>query len=260
MELELTVGIHAIRLSRNDFADRRRQVAILADTTVEWTVDLLRAVGGVAIPSDPSGARVFLDDEAEPRGITPMLINHLAPGSHTVRLRLDGYSEIRQSFTVTANDVNQLKTIRLSRSQGQLTVMSTPVADADVYLDGTHLGQTPHTIPDVAPGPHQLRVTRAGYSNVEQTVNVTAGTNQQVTMTLERQYGNLEMVVRPWGYVFVNDEKKGASPPWIKERLGVGQHTIRIQSGSSDYQDSVFTLTIPTGETIKLTIKLKEKK
>ena len=258
MALELTVGIHDIRLTRSGFATMTSQVDVLADQTVEQTVELLRAVGRVAIGSNPAGARVFLDDETGSRGVTPMEINQLAPGSHTLRLRLDGYSEIRQPFTVTANDINRLAMIQLSRSQGQLTVVSIPPA-GDVYLDGNHLGQTPYSTTDVTPGPHQLRITRTGYAPVERTVDVVVGANPPVTITLDRLYGNLELRVIPYGYVFIDGESQGAPQPWVKVRLGAEQQ-YKIRITNPVFQDSIFTIKTSVGDTIRRIVRLTNRK
>lgn len=255
-EVDLAAGIHALSLAKSGYPTMTSQVEVMADRSVERVVKLLKQVGGVAIRSEPDGAQVYLDDEPGARGVTPLTLEQLAPGPHTLRLRREGYGEARQSLTVTANTITPLALIRLPRDLGRLTVISTPVGD--VYLDGDKLGQTPYEITNAVPGPHRLRVARAGYAPSERTVTIAAGDNPLVTVTLERQYGNLELIVRPWGYVFIDDERKGASPPWIREVLGVGPHTIRMTN--PEYQDSVFTISIPQGETIQYTIKLTNRK
>jgi serine/threonine protein kinase len=61
----------------------------------------------VLIDSRPSGARVFVDDEHDPRGVTPMdLTLQRSELTRTVRLALDGYQE--QSAPVRADRDGQL--------------------------------------------------------------------------------------------------------------------------------------------------------
>lgn len=49
------------------------------------------------------------------------------------------------------------------------------VPGADVFIDRKFVGQTPLTVPDVAPGAHQLNVTVAGHDGHSETIEVAAG-------------------------------------------------------------------------------------
>jgi hypothetical protein len=49
------------------------------------------------------------------------------------------------------------------------------VAGADVFIDRKFVGQTPLTVPDVAPGSHQLNVSAAGHEGHSETIEVVAG-------------------------------------------------------------------------------------
>jgi hypothetical protein len=49
------------------------------------------------------------------------------------------------------------------------------VPGAEVFLDRTFLGVTPLSIPNVAPGPHRLNVTAAGYEGLSDTIDVVPG-------------------------------------------------------------------------------------
>ena len=49
------------------------------------------------------------------------------------------------------------------------------VAGADVFIDRKFVGQTPLTVPDIAPGPHQLNVTVAGHDGHSETIDVAPG-------------------------------------------------------------------------------------
>jgi hypothetical protein len=49
------------------------------------------------------------------------------------------------------------------------------VPGADVFIDRQFVGQTPLTVPDVTPGPHQLNVSAAGREGHSETIEVAAG-------------------------------------------------------------------------------------
>lgn len=58
-----------------------------------------RAAGGkVIVGSDPPGASVYVDSEAEPRGVTPLDLTKMATGLHKVRVSLAGYVEQKRGF------------------------------------------------------------------------------------------------------------------------------------------------------------------
>ena len=49
------------------------------------------------------------------------------------------------------------------------------VAGADVFIDRKFVGKTPVTVPDIAPGSHQLNVSAAGHEGHSETIEVAAG-------------------------------------------------------------------------------------
>ena len=62
--------------------------------------------GTLTIDSHPRGASVFLDEQLV--GTTPMLLPTIAPGTHVVRLQLDGYHGWSSTTQVEANRRNRV--------------------------------------------------------------------------------------------------------------------------------------------------------
>ena len=60
------------------------------------------ASGVLDIASRPAGVRVLID--GRPVGRTPLRLDRIAPGRHTVRLEMDGYTHWETSVTVTAGE------------------------------------------------------------------------------------------------------------------------------------------------------------
>ena len=58
------------------------------------------ATGAIAVSSSPSGANVYLDDTY--KGITPLIITDVSPGTHTIEVKLEGYQDWSTSVQVTA--------------------------------------------------------------------------------------------------------------------------------------------------------------
>jgi len=59
--------------------------------------------GGISVTSNPLGANVYLDGEF--KGVSPLNLNDLQPGTHNLLVTLKGYNDRQQSVTVTAGAV-----------------------------------------------------------------------------------------------------------------------------------------------------------
>lgn len=69
---------------------------------------------------------------------------------------------------------------------GSIQVNSTPTG-AKVYLDGSDMGRTTNcTLTNISPGSHTVKLTKDGYSDIEQSVSVTAGRTATVNLTLTK--------------------------------------------------------------------------
>ena len=255
--IPLVVGTHSFRLAMEGYREKTFETEVVADSTVEIPVAKLQKVfGGMVVRSDPPGAEVYVDQEATSRGTTPRRLV-LTPGGHILLLRMEGHAEERKRLAVVADRTDTLEFV-LAPLLGRLHVTS-PISGATVYLDGERVGKTPSCdIPDLLPSEHRVRVEHEGYDPWERSVLVRAGEDSTMAVTLVRQYGYLDLVVRPWGRVWIDGEEKGTSPIEIQE-LGVGEHAVRLTNDA--YEDTTVTIVIPRkGETVKETIWLTRKK
>ncbi len=124
------------------------------------------------IASDPIGALVIVDGIE--RGRSPMVLPEIAPGPHTVSVRLEGHSaaELRVELPPGRNPV-PLR-FALTPVAGILHVRSEP-AGASVAVDGRAVGTTPLEELAVAAGIHRVEVKREGYRPWSQEIEARAG-------------------------------------------------------------------------------------
>jgi hypothetical protein len=64
------------------------------------------AVGSIIVTSAPTGGQVYVDNQF--RGVAPVTIYNVAPGTHIINLKLAGYSDYSTSVDVPANQVVQV--------------------------------------------------------------------------------------------------------------------------------------------------------
>jgi PEGA domain len=88
----------------------------------------------------------------------------------TVDARLAAQEPIPQGATATT---------------GVVVVESRP-SGAQVTMDGTPVGATPLTLPEVAPGTHRITLQMSGFSPWVTTAQVTAGARTRVAASLEQ--------------------------------------------------------------------------
>ena len=70
-------------------------------TLTRPTLTLLPS-GGLTISSDPAGAGVLIDGEM--KGTTPLELENVSPGTHTIGILKDGYQPVTENTTVKENE------------------------------------------------------------------------------------------------------------------------------------------------------------
>jgi hypothetical protein len=170
------------------------------------------AFGSIRVTSDPAGANVYLDNSI--RGATPVTLEGIPNGPHTVLLRYDGYRDYSQDVTVMAGQ-NTVSAVLVPRATavtsttssggtvavtgtmvtaqpapvtgaGSLSVTTTPPG-AIVYIDGQMKGITPATIPGLSGGTHSIVLIMDGYEDFKTTTDITPGTSSEFITGLAKR-------------------------------------------------------------------------
>lgn len=112
------------------------QLAVAVDSTVQWFSPDISAMnpsaattasvtapgtGAVIVSSVPAGAGVYVDNAY--RGVSPLAVKDLTPGSHILLLKQDGYSDWSTTVTVIPDQAISLS--------GSLTPVASPTHSPD---------------------------------------------------------------------------------------------------------------------------------
>jgi hypothetical protein len=81
------------------------------------------ATGALSVTTNPAGATVFIDGTQ--RGVSPTTIPGLAPGSHTLLLKMTGYNDLTATVTITAGQTATYMTDLSPSAPTQLPALST---------------------------------------------------------------------------------------------------------------------------------------
>ncbi|PSQ91080.1 MAG: PEGA domain-containing protein [Bacteroidetes bacterium QH_2_63_10] len=109
---------------------------------------------------------------------------------------------------------------------GTLALSSDPTG-ATVELNGYRVGTTPVSLDQVAAGTHEVTFTRPGYETVTKRVDVDGTNTVTVEASLPSQTGYLRVLVRPWGSIYVNDQRRMEDADiWYETKLQTGTYTV----------------------------------
>lgn len=181
----------------------------------------------LSIQSRPEGARVFVDGEE--RGVTPLYVRDLAPGSHEVILYLSDFGAYRQTIEGQGGRIFVDLEAGKGLGMGLLAVITDP-PDARVDVDGRRAGLSPLEIPLDA-GRHTLNFSRAGFKDAQESVAVDPQGQHEVRVTLAPREGALLVIATPTGAeVLLNGKEVGkAWEPLRVSDVAPGTYAVRVQ-------------------------------
>ena len=190
----------------------RKEATVAGGTTVALSfelapTDLLAA--HIQVTANLPGADLYVDGARA--GQTPLAGTiTVAPGSHVVEVRRDGYTPARREITLGSGAAGSLsfelqEDPAAAAPRGSL-VLAVSEPEAEVSVDGVRRGvyRSPLSLPA---GPHRIAVMRAGFVPSERLMEVApvgATTNRvMLTPTPETRaaYVDHARAVRRWGWI-----------------------------------------------------------
>lgn len=185
-DTELTTGDHFVQIRKDGYELLDDTLSVSAQTVnnPSYNLEQIDPIN-VLIDSDPQGASIYIDDRGGSEGNTPRRVN-LMPGTRTIRLSLDGYSDITDEFELT-EDTRELS-YNLEKYVGFLTVNSTP-ENAILLIDGTR--QTAKENLELTPGIKSLEIRAQGYDPQTRTVEIEQSDTLSIDIDLNQITGNI---------------------------------------------------------------------
>jgi hypothetical protein len=222
LTITLKPGAHNVELRGAGGEPRTLPITITAGTQVTQYIELPRpapaSVGALHVRTEPAGAPVSVDGVA--RGRSPVLIEGLRPGDHTVVLESE-FGAVRHTVTVaaatTASLVVPLTPADGAPVSGWLSV-SAPV-DVHIYENKRLLGTSQSDRIMVSAGRHDIDIVNEtlGYRS-SKTVQVPAG--RVTPIKVEWPKGMIAVNAVPWAEVWIDGDRIGETP--------IGNHTLPI--------------------------------
>lgn len=255
----LDAGRYLVKVSSDRFGTSEKYVVIETGKSYTETFNLEALFGGVAINSEPPGARVLIDGQFV--GNTPFMAagirNGLAVGSHEIRIEpsTEMYLPETRTIEIFAGKTEVID-VQLRQSVGYLSV-SSAVSPYEVYLDGVlhnELGRGEEIT--LATKEYSLRVVVSGnkagsYKPFEQKFSLAMGEKKAISARYETNSIHLSLNSDlPYTNIRIVDlEKKstvynGLVVPTVELWPG----TYEIVASKDKYLDYHATLTLILGD------------
>lgn len=215
------------------------------------------AFGSVMVTSTPSGALVFLDEKQV--GQTPLTLDRIASGSHSLRLQAPQYAVERRNVSVADGQTANVA-VTLAARFAEITVQAPQ--GAVVTVDGDRKGSGTLSWRQ-GEGLCNIVVSMAGHRDARRQLEVVAGRAQTVQLTPQPIYGSASVDSDLMDAEIWIDGKQYGVTPNVVERLLVGSHTLVLKkSGYADLQqqfsveegkEASLLVKLPTGRSVQFT-------
>jgi hypothetical protein len=213
LKVDLPAGNHTVRLDGGEGLTRTFPVTITAGKEVSHLVELARDIqtGSLEVRSDPAGARVSLDGRGV--GNSPVTLNDLQPGDHTVVVEGPNNS-VRQAVKVIAGTRSSVvvplgAAAPASPAAGWVSVVSD--TELQVFEGGQLLGTSRTDRIMMPAGDHALEFANESIGfRVSKSVAVQPGKVARVSLPMPD--GTLAMNASPWAEVLVDGVSAGQTP------------------------------------------------
>ncbi len=174
-------GRSKVILKLEGYKDETRELSLNAGDQQKLEVALAAIPAKLMLSSVPEGARFYLDDKV--LGKSPLIVDPVAPGTHTVRAELDGYGNQVKSLVI-GNGQTVREEFRLTSTQGSLEVRTQPSGVKVTFVSNTKLTGTTRgeddpkkfskvlTIRNIPAGEYTVLFSRHGYAETTQRVKI----------------------------------------------------------------------------------------
>ena len=203
------------------------------------------------ITSEPIGAKVKINGYE--KGVTPLKVPQLAPGTQAVELDLEGYQP--------STDLVELGFAQRSENHytldplvGKLLLTLEP-RDALVTIDGQTYGNISSDI-TLAEGTHQLKVGKEGYQPYESEIVLSEDVPLEVEVRLKPIVAPIKVSSTPKGAAVTLDGKDKGKTPLTLEKVSYGEHEIALRMGG--YDRVLETVKVEGDKPIEVNAKLVE--
>ncbi|MGF1468104.1 MAG: PEGA domain-containing protein [Sandaracinaceae bacterium] len=230
---DLQPGRTLVTAEREGYVTFEQWVEVSGGQIVRVPVLMERAApdtGSILVGGSP-GAQVLVD--GTPVGTSPMLVEDVAVGPHTVEVRSTTGGTYTTSVTVLAG-----QRVSVTPTTGATLRVLASVPNAIISIDGEVIGPSPAVREGLAAGEHIITATAEGYGRLQETVTIEAGQQRVVSLDMRPDTGQPGQIIVQANVsgarVFIDGEDQGTAP--VVATPPAGDHAIVVRAdGHQEY-------------------------
>lgn len=214
----LRSGTHLVSVVKDDYVPLDTAMTLPAEQSTVYTPRLQPRTANQRTAGDQRTAQVRPQSTTEDFGTDPP--PERAPDSTPPERNATGASEEQaRSGTSSRSSSEPLVT-------GRLTLRSDPDS-VSVSINGYDAGSTPATLTQVAAGTHDITFSHPGHETVTKQAVVRGRDSVMVSASLKALTGHLRVLVRPWGSIFIDGQRRAEDADvWYETEVQAGPHTV----------------------------------
>ena len=244
---KLPTGVYSINLTQGNFL-LDTTITIFADVTNKYGFSLRKGYGNLEIMTNPIRANVFIDDKE--KGISPYSEKNIISGTHNIKIKKIGFSEIDTTIEVNVNLTNK---INFNLKKQPLLKITSTQDSVYIKLNEHDLGFAPISV-YVIPGEYTLTVNKNGYAVEERKVFIykDLDLNLKADTKLVGQRFYITVSSDPSGaFVLIDNKFVGRTP--LQEMVIPGVHTLEVsKEGYKPYKEIINVIKNTDISTVKL--------
>lgn len=211
----LKSGQHRVRIIQKMYQPLEETITISDGQTLTYR-PVLKADYATVTLSVGGDAEIWVNGERKGAGAWT---GNLSSGNYLVECRLAGHRTAKKQLAIGA--AHNGKTIKLASPMpmyGKLNINSSPI-NANIYLNGEHVGTTPKQMPKCLVGDYRLKISKPGYEDYTETFTLEEGKQKVVNQRLQSNQP-VAAVPAAGGAGGSNQPRPGGVPPAAPSSAG----------------------------------------
>ena len=181
LTLRLARGPHTLAIQAPGY-DAYSSSFDLGKEKMTKEVALVSALAHLSLSCATPGVGLYVNDQFK---ANDSWNGELMPGDYLIEARKEGHYTQKQSVTLAAKEKKTIDLPALTARTGNLDVNYKPI-NCEVFLDGTRLGTSPDMFKNIIMGKHNIKISKAGYTTKEVTIDISEGQTATLTGSLEK--------------------------------------------------------------------------
>jgi len=180
-------------------------------------------VGSFDLVSDPPGASVYLD--GKPAGSSPVRLEKIKAGAHSIRLELSGYDPWSADFNLGVGKTVAL--VETLRAKPALLALKVVPSGAVVKIDGNPISfANPVSLEH---GTHELTIEEPNSKTIVETLSLQPGETASRSYSMEPETFKWHLSTIPPGGIISIDGKEIGIAPLVDYPIIAGKHQVTVK-------------------------------